>query len=102
MNFIGDYFALAMVLVLFLFFIDTKSNIRHMASSGKLFVAALLMAAVTAVTDLFTGYLLEQTNVPLWENMLANTMYFITAVMTTSVLALYMFRKILEHTHRRH
>ena len=102
MNFIGDYFALAMVLVLFLFFIDSKSSLRHMASSGKLFITALLMTAVTAVTDLYTGYLLVQENVPQWVNMFANTMYFITAVMTTSVLALYMFRKILEHTHHRH
>ena len=101
MNFIGDYFALMMVTVLFLFFVDTKSGMRHMTTASKLFVAALLMAAVTAVTDLYTGYLLEQTGVPLWLNMLVNTLYFVNALLTTTVLALYLFKKILEHTHER-
>ena len=99
MNFIGDYFALMMVTVLFLFYVDTKSGMRHMTASSKLFVCALLMAVVTAVTDLYTGYLLEQTGVPLWLNMLVNTMYFVNALLTTTVLALYLFKKILVHTH---
>ena len=102
MNFIGDYFALAMILILFLFFIDTKSGMRHMTHASKLFVAALLMTAVTALTDLCTEYLLQQTNVPLWENMLVNTLYFINALVATTILALYLFEKIFEHTHVRH
>ena len=101
MNFIGDYFALTIILVLFLFFIDTKSGMRHMTSASKIFIAALLMTAVTALTDLYTGYLLKQTDVPLWLNMLANSMYFVTALVTTTILALYLFKKIFEHTHRR-
>ena len=56
MIFIGDYFALALVLVLALFFLDTKSGIRHMTVTSKLFIASLLMTAITALTDLFTGY----------------------------------------------
>ena len=102
MNFIGDYFALGLVLVLFLFFIDSKTSLRHMSWSGKLFIISLVMTALTAVTNLFTGFLLEQTGVSLWENMLANTMYFVIALVTTNFLALYLFRKILEHTHQRH
>ena len=102
MNFIGDYFALALAIVLFLFFMDNKNGMRHMATSAKLFLASLLMTAMTAITDLLTGYLLQQTEVPLWENMLVNTLYFLTAVVTTTILALYLFRKILEHTHERH
>ena len=102
MNFIGDYFALAMVLVMFLFFFDSKSGLRHMTSTSKLFIVSLLMTAVTSLTDLFTGYLLQQTDVPLWLNMFANTMYFVNALVTTTVLALYLFKKILEHTHERH
>ena len=102
MNFIGDYFALALAIVLFLFFIDNKNGMRHMATSAKLFLASLFMTAMTAVTDLATGYLYRQPAVPLWENMLVNTMYFLAAVVTTTVLALYLFYKILEHTHERH
>ena len=99
MIFIGDYFALGLVLVLFLFFFDSKISVRHMSVSSKIYIAALAMTAVTAITDLFTGYLLQKQEVPLWENVLTNTMYFINALVATSLLALYMFWKILEHTH---
>ena len=102
MNFIGDYFALGLVIVLFLFFFDSKISVRYMSVSSKLFIAALVMTAVTAITDLLTGYLLQKQDVPLWENLLVNTLYFLNAIITTSLLALYLFRKILEHTHRRH
>lgn len=102
MIFIGDYFALGLVLVLFLFFFDSKISVRHMSVSSKIYIAALAMTAVTAITDLFTGYLLQKQEVPLWENVLTNTMYFINALVATSLLALYMFWKILEHTHNRH
>ena len=102
MNFTGDYFSLGLVLVLFLFFLDSKYRIRHMSTASKLFVASLLMTAVSALTDLLTGYLLQKTDVPLWQNMFANSMYFITALLATTLLALYLFHKILEHTHERH
>ena len=64
MNFTGDYFSLGLVLVLFLFFLDSKYRIRHMSTASKLFVASLLMTAVSALTDLLTGYLLQKTDVP--------------------------------------
>lgn len=102
MNFIGDYFALMMVLVMFLFFIDTKSGMRHITASSRLFIISLLMTAVTSLTDLYTGYLSHRTDVPLWINMLVNTMYFVNGLATTTVIALYLFKKILEHTHERH
>ena len=102
MNFIGDYFALMMVIVLFLFFVDTKSGMRHMAAASKLFVISLVMTAVTAVSDLYTGYLQARTGTPLWIGMLANTVYFVVTLLTTTAIALYLFKKILEHTHERH
>lgn len=43
-----------------------------------------------------------QTLVPLWLNLLVNTMFFLSAIVTTSLIALYLFTKILEHTHDRH
>ena len=102
MIFIGDYFALGLAFVLFLFFFDSKISIRQMSVSSKLFIASLGMTAITAITDLFTGYLLYLKDVPLWLNLFANSMYFINAVVATSLIALYMFHKILEHTHNRH
>ncbi|MBE6653615.1 MAG: EAL domain-containing protein [Ruminococcaceae bacterium] len=102
MIFIGDYFALGLVFVLVLFFFDSKISVRYMTVYSKLFISALLMTAITALMDLFSGYLMQRSDVPLWLHMLANTLFFITAIVTTSLLALYLFRRILQHTHRRH
>ena len=55
MNFIGDYFALGLVLVLCIFFFDSKTSIRYMSVSSKLFICCLLTTALTAVSDLVTG-----------------------------------------------
>ena len=102
MNFIGDYFALGLVLVLCVFFFDSKTSIRYMSVSSKLFIGCLLTTALTAVSDLVTGQLLILENVPLWQNMLANTLYFVVNIIATTAIALYLFTKILEHTHSRH
>lgn len=73
-----------------------------MSAASKLFVGCLITTALTAITDLFTGYLLTQENVPLWQNILVNTVYFVVNIVTTTFLALYLFTKILEHTHEKH
>ena len=102
MNFIGDYFALGLVLILCVFFFDSKTSFRYMSAASKLFICCLLTTALTAVTDLMTGQLLEMERVPLWQNLLVNTLYFAVNIVATSTIALYLFTKILEHTHRHH
>ena len=77
MIFIGDYFALGLVITLCLFFFDTKISFRYMSSASKLFILCLITTALTAVIDLVTARLLELENIALWKNMLANTFYFI-------------------------
>ena len=102
MIFIGDYFALGLVIVLCMFFFDSKISLRHLPKTGKLYIACLFSTALTAVMDLITGQLLEMPDVLLWQNMLANTLYFVVNIITTSFMALYLFTRILEHTHERH
>lgn len=102
MNFIGDYFALGLVTILCMFFFDSRISVRHMPKASKLFVACLLTTALTAFTDLITGQMLAMERVPLWQNMLANTLYFTINLVTTTCVALYLFTRILEHTHERH
>lgn len=102
MNFIGDYFALGLVIILCIFFFDSKTSFRYMSAASKLFICCLITTALTAATDLVTGQLLELENVPLWQNMLANTLYFAVNIVATSSIALYLFTKILEHTHTQH
>ena len=65
MNFIGDYFALALVVVLCLFFFDSKTSFRYMSTSSKLFICCLFTTALTAIIDLLTGQLMVLENIPL-------------------------------------
>ena len=102
MNFVGDYFALGLIIILCVFFFDSKVNIRFMTSAAKLYIGCLLMTALTAITDLLTEQLQILENVPLWQNMLVNSLYFTVNIITTTVIALYLFTKILEHTHSRY
>ena len=102
MVFIGDYFALGLVGTLFIFFLDTKIGMRHMSSAGKLFILCLISTALTAVVDLITIQMMRLEYIPLWQNVLANSLYFLINIVTTSSIALYLFTKILEHTHDRH
>ena len=102
MDFIGDYFALGLVIILFIFFFDSRIGIRYMSTASKLYICCLVMTALTAVTDLLTGQLQALENIPLWQLVLSNTLYFVINIITTTTIALYLFTKILEHTHSRH
>ncbi|MBQ1281435.1 MAG: EAL domain-containing protein [Oscillospiraceae bacterium] len=102
MVYIGDYFALGLVMILFMFFFDRKVSLRHMPAASRLFVIALALTALTAVTDLLTIYLQEHTNTHIGLQMFVNTVYFIVNILATSTIALYLFTRILEHTYAQH
>ena len=99
MNFIGDYFAIGLVLVLSLFFFDKR---YYISTASKYFMAALGLTAATAAIDLCTGTLLKAFWAPLWLNVVVNTLYFVVNIMTTSAIALLLFTKILEHSYDDH
>ena len=102
MIFIGDYFAIGLVIILCIFFFDSKTSIRFMPMSSKLFIGSLVTTALTAILDLVTVQLLETPGILLWQHLLANSLYFVVNIITTTFIALYLFVKILEHTHSRH
>ena len=102
MIYIGDYFAISLVIVLFMFYFDGRTRPRYMPADSKIFLAALGFTALTAAVDLLTCYLMQAAAVPLWLNMGANTLYFVVNIVTTSAFALFLFQKILEHTHDDH
>ena len=101
MIFLADYFTLGLVVILCIFFFDSKISIRHMPKSSKLFICSLIATALTAVMDLITGQLLTLENTPLWQNILWNSMYFVVNIISTTFIALYLFTRILEHTHEK-
>lgn len=102
MVFIGDFFAIGLVVTLLLFYVESKNKVLHMPKTSKLFVCGLWLTVLTAVIDLIAGYLLKKMGVPLWLNMLVNTLYFIVNIITTTQIAWYFFTKALEHTHEKH
>ena len=102
MIYVGDYFALGFVIMLFLFFLDDKTSFRYMTSAAKLFIGCLLTTALTACVDLFAVHLLNMPGTPLWLNLFANSLYFVSANVATSVIAMFVFTKLLEHTHNDH
>lgn len=102
MIYIADYFALGLVAILFMFFFDSKTALPHIPVSSKVFATSLGMTALNALTDLVAGAMLSADGVPLPLNVLVNSLYFFFNLLTTSVIALFFFIKILEHTHRRH
>ena len=101
MIFLGDYFALGLVIILCIFFFDSKTGLRYLARPSKIFIGCLVTTALTAVTDLYCAKLLLEDGTPLWQNMLANTLYFVVNILATTFIALYLFTRLLEHTHER-
>ncbi len=99
MNFIGDYFAIGLVIVLSMFFFDGKHSLNK---TSKYFVACLFFTAATAVTNIMSGQLMAKGDASLFLNMAVNTLYFIANLLTTSSIAMYLFTKILEHNHDKH
>ena len=102
MIYIADYFAIGLVIIMFIFFWDTKTKYQNMPVSGKIFGVILMMTALNALVDLLSGWLLTASGVPEWLNITVNSLYFVTNVVTTSAIARYLFVRILEHTHHRH
>ena len=74
MNFIGDYFAVALVVILGMFFFDGKHSLNR---TSRYFVACLLFTAASALTDIATGVLLGDVSRPLWMHMAVNALYFL-------------------------
>lgn len=102
MVYIGDYFAIGLVAVLFMFYFEGKVSRAYLAPASKIFVVCLLLTAATAGTDLMTVHLMSAAGTPLWLNMAMNSIYFIVNIITTSCIALFLFIKILEHAHDDH
>ena len=102
MVYIGDYFAISLVVLLFVFYFNDKITSRYMSFSNKCFVACLILTALTALTDILVGELLTAVNMPLWIHIGGNTLYFLLNIVTTSAFALFLFNKILEHAYDRH
>ncbi len=102
MIFIGDFFAIGLVILLTLFYFDGRTRPRYMPTDSKLFLACLCFTALTAAVDIVTCISMEVAGVPLWLDVSSNSLYFVLNIVTTSSIALFLFHKILEHAHDDH
>ena len=96
MIFIGEYFSLLMISILCLFYFGNK---YYSTTAGKYFAWCLILTGITALTDIFSVVLLGIPAIPTPVNFAVNTLYFLINLLTTSLFAMVLFAKILEHVH---
>lgn len=92
--------ALIILAILFLFHWDrqSSSSTRH-----KIFTLALLLSAAMIVLDMVSSWGIEASDVvPEWVNIFLSTMYFFSLDLTFSVIAVYCFYIMFEHSSDRH
>lgn len=102
MIYISDFFALALVLILYLFYLEGRRPGAYFDKASKYFVHSLVFTAATTLIDIAAVELMEHPETPLWLNMLCNSLYFLLNIIATSCIALFLFTKILEHTYDDH
>ena len=97
---IPEYMALLLILVIMLFFYD-KRRIRTFRRST--YWACLWLSVLTIVLNIVCVYTIQwAAEVPLWLNMLLNSLYFWSSVLVCSTMAFYMFQRILEYVYDKH
>lgn len=102
MNFLGDFFAIGLVIILLMFYADGRARPRYMSADSRIFLRCLIFTALTASIDIAANFLLEEPDTPLWLNMVLNSLYFVINIITTSTIAQFLFHKILAHAYDDH
>ncbi len=94
MIFIADYCAIGIVIALLLFYYEKQ---RYLEKTDKIFIGCLYLSLISSVVDIVAGQVMNLPSAPLWINVGINSLYFLTTILTTSCIALFLFHKILEH-----
>ena len=90
-------------LLLVILILNLNYRRRVLTPAVRCFWAGLFLAAFCIVWNIMCTLLLKQGSaVPLEVNLFANTVYFILAVLSGSVIALFVFGKMLEHVYDQH
>ena len=50
MNFLGDFFAIGLVIILLMFYADGRARPRYMSADSRIFLRCLIFTALTAST----------------------------------------------------
>ena len=86
------------ILALFHFGGQTRNNMR-----SRMYSACLILTAASTALDIVTTLtILDVTLVPLWANILLNTLYFAVMDICLSLIAFYSFYVLFEHVSDKH
>ena len=96
---VGDFFALGLIGILCLFYFRNR---YYPSAAARCYAHCLVFAATNATLDIITAYLIVYKIGPLWLNMTLNIAYYMTNIMTTTMIGMVLFHKILEHVHDDH
>lgn len=96
---IPEFVALMIIGVIMLFYYDKK---QVNTARRKLFWVSLGISAVSIILNIICVYLIEYAKyVPVIVNIVANTLYFWISMAMCTVLAFYLFQRILEYVYNK-
>ncbi|MBT9775756.1 EAL domain-containing protein [Clostridium sp. MCC353] len=90
-------------LLIFVLILNLSFSKRTLTPIVKWFWAGLISAAISIIWNILCVFLLRSKDqVPRSLNIFMNTGYFILIVLTCSIIAMYLFEKMLEHVYDKH
>lgn len=94
MIFVGDYFAIILIIVLCMFYYERK---HFLSLNSRIFAACLILIGLTAGTNIFCYAIMDDPSTPLWMLHLFNSLYFLFLMVSSALLTLFLLYSILEH-----
>lgn len=99
---IAEYFALMILVILFLRYYCLERKVAY-TRRRKYYLLCLSISACSIVINALCVYTIAHSDiVPLWVNLLLNSLYFWVSVLMCSLLAFYLFIQLLEHVYDKH
>lgn len=92
----AEFIALLLITVLAMNFYEKRQVKTHFV---KMYRVCLVLSAASILLDTLCVLLLEYPLTPRWLNFLLNTAYFLLCVLMCSVMAVYLFEKLLAHVY---
>ena len=97
---VAEFLALVLIILISLYFYDRKQT---RSRRRTLFWICLYLSVFEIILNAVCVFTISQyEHVPLWLNMLLNSLYFLSSVWVSSILALYIFNLLLEHVYEKH
>ncbi|MDC7291331.1 EAL domain-containing protein [Blautia schinkii] len=99
MQLITEYLALLIIVILTVFFYEKKSIPTPWVF---LYRWCLILPVLSMLVDIICVSIEDISFVPYWLHVFLNSLYFLLCILTCSVMALFLFYKILEHVYDKH